>query len=113
MNSRQKGARGERELAAVMQKHLPGVTAERSARCGVHQAEDILHSIPGVHVECKRVEKLNIDKAMAQAADAGGKSKIPTVWHRKNRGEWMVTIPLADLLVFCFTISSICDEVEQ
>lgn len=42
--------------------------------------------IPGVHIECKRVEKLNIYTAMAQAVRDARPGEIPTVFHRKNWG---------------------------
>ncbi len=98
---RTKGAAGERELAWMLRKL--GITAQRSARNGVDQAEDILHNIPGVHIECKRVERLNVSQAMKQASTAAGK-KIPTVWHRRNREPWMVTIPAEDLLTFAYSV---------
>ena len=98
---RTKGAAGERELAELIR--TLGIDAARSARNGVDQAEDIMHSIPGVHVECKRVERLNVSQAMRQATDAAGR-KIPTVWHRRNREAWLVTIPAADVLMFAHSL---------
>ena len=98
---RTKGAQGERELAELIR--TLGIDAARSARNGVDQAEDIMHGIPGVHVECKRVERLNVSQAMKQATDAAGR-KIPTVWHRRNREAWLVTIPAADVLIFAYSL---------
>lgn len=50
--------------------------------------------LPGIHIECKRVENLNIHKAYEQAVrDSEGKA-IPAVFHRRNREPWMVTINL-------------------
>lgn len=98
---RTKGAAGERELAELLRRL--GITAERSARNGVDRAEDIMHGIVGVHIECKRVEALNISKAMKQATAAAGK-KIPTVWHRRSRENWLVTIPAIDIAVFAFAL---------
>jgi post-segregation antitoxin (ccd killing protein) len=98
---RTKGAAGERELAELIR--TLGIDASRSARNGVDQAEDIMHSIPGVHIECKRVERLNVSQAMKQATDAAGR-KIPTVWHRRNREAWLVTIPAADVLIFAYSL---------
>lgn len=46
------------------------------------------------HIECKRVEKLNVSQAYAQARqDCGGLSE-PIVIHRKNREKWLVTFSL-------------------
>jgi post-segregation antitoxin (ccd killing protein) len=98
---RQKGADGERELAELLRSI--GIDAQRSARNGVDRAEDIMHNIPGVHIECKRVERLNVSQAMRQATDAAGR-KIPTVWHRRNREAWLVTIPAADVLIFAHSL---------
>lgn len=98
---RTKGAQGELELAWMLRSI--GINAQRSARNGVDQAEDIIHNIPGVHIECKRVEKLNISAAMKQAGTAAGK-RIPTVWHRRSREAWLVTIPAADVLVFAYSL---------
>lgn len=102
---RTKGAAGERELAELLRSI--GIYAQRSARNGVDRAEDILHNIPGVHIECKRVESLNISKAMQQASTAAGK-RIPTVWHRRSREKWLVTIPAADIETFaCALVAAI------
>lgn len=98
---RRKGAAAERELAELMRSL--GIQAQRSARNGVDQAEDILHSIPGVHVECKRVERLNVGAAMSQAEAAAGK-KIATVWHRRNRGPWLLTMRAEDLVQLCASL---------
>lgn len=103
-SQRTKGAAGERELARFISETI-GVKAARSARNGVDAAEDIAHGITGLHIECKRVEALNVPAALAKAAqDAGG--KIPTLWHRRNRGEWLLTIRAADLLILADLIQA-------
>ena len=100
MNSRDKGKRGELELAAYLREH--GFEARRGQQfSGAAGDADVVHSIRGVHIECKRVERLDLDGAVAQATrDAGATSKIPVVMHRKNRTPWLATLPLADLLNF-------------
>lgn len=53
--------------------------------------------LPGVHVEVKRVERLNIEDAMAQARRDSQKSgRVPIVAHRKNHCEWLITMAAAD-----------------
>lgn len=103
MNSRNKGAAGERELAALLREH--GFDARRGQQfSGVAGDADVL-GLPGYHIECKRVEKLNIYAAMDQStrdADAESLRKgeliTPIVAHRKNRREWLVTLRLDDFL---------------
>ena len=96
MNSRQKGARGERELAKVFRGH--GFDSRRSQQyCGIAGDSDVI-GIPGWHVECKRVERLNVENALKQAIrDSKGES-IPVVCHRKDRGEWIASMRLEDWL---------------
>ena len=55
--------------------------------------------LPGIHIEVKRVEKLNIDEAMEQSVrDLTTKTekRIPVVFHRKNRKKWKATMYLED-----------------
>lgn len=62
--------------------------------------ETDLSGLPGVHVEVKRVERLNISQAMAQAVRDAEKFQdgAPTVFHRRNREPWLVTMQLSDWL---------------
>lgn len=96
MNSREKGKKGERELAGILKAH--GYKARRGQQyCGTSGEADVV-GIPGVHIECKRVETLNIYTAMAQAVRDARPGEIPTVFHRKNREDWLVTMRLEDYL---------------
>ena len=91
INSREKGKRGERE--AVNFLTTLGWMAKRGQQyAGGTGSPDVIHDIPGVHLEVKRVERLNLGAAMAQARrDAG--PKTPVVMHRRNGEEWLVTVP--------------------
>lgn len=94
MNSRQKGARGERELASKLREY--GYEARRGQQYnGADGSADVL-GLPGIHIECKRVERLNLEDAMAQSKRDAGEGEIPTVMHRKNNCEWLVTMELDD-----------------
>lgn len=98
MNSRQKGARGERELANL----LKGYGYENSRRgqqyCGSNGDADVV-GLPGIHIECKRVEKLNLEKAMDQAKFDCKENEKPAVFHRKDRKPWLVTMALEDWIM--------------
>lgn len=98
INSKQKGKRGELELAHYLSDK--GFTARRGQQySGSPDSPDVVcESLSQFHIECKRVEKLNIDSAMHQAIEDSGEDKIPVVMHRKNREEWKVTMLLDDFL---------------
>jgi len=93
MNSKQKGARGEREWAAFCREQ--GYDVRRTQQyCGnTGEAADCV-GLPGIHIEVKRVEKLNIDDALEQARNDmdAYKDLRPIVAHRKNGKGWKVTM---------------------
>ncbi len=49
-------------------------------------------------IECKRVERLNLYDAMAQAKSDAKQDKIPVVMHRKDKCDWLVTLSLEDFI---------------
>ena len=59
-----------------------------------------LVGLPGVHIEVKRREKLDLLGAIRQAeADAARfHDGRPAVFHRKNRSPWLVTMTLEEWL---------------
>lgn len=94
MNSKQKGARGERELASKLREY--GYECRRGQQyCGANGDADVV-GLPGIHIECKRVEKLNIYDAISQAKADSKEGELPSVFHRKNNCEWLVTMPLEE-----------------
>lgn len=96
MNSRQKGAAGERELAEKLREY--GYQARRGQQFSGANGDADVVGLPGYHIECKRVEKLNIDEAMAQSVRDARENEVPIVCHRKNRKDWLVTIRLEDFM---------------
>ena len=98
INSRNKGAVGERELAKFFRDH--GIEARRGQQfAGGTDSPDVIAELPGFHIECKRVEQGNLYTWLAQAQrDAG--NKIPVVVHRRSRRDWVAILPLSDFLNF-------------
>lgn len=95
MNSRQKGARAERQLAKELRKF--GYEARRGVQyCGANGDADVVGLGDRIHIECKHVERLNIHEAMEQAKRDAREGEKPVVMHKKNRTEWLVTMPLYD-----------------
>lgn len=94
MNSKIKGNKGERELAAILREH--GYNTRRGQQfCGANGDADV-EGLPGIHIEVKRVERLNIHEAMKQSIRDARPGEMPAVFHRRNREEWLVTMPFND-----------------
>lgn len=95
VNSRRKGADGERELKdKLIELGFPGCRRGQQF-CGANGDADVV-GIPGLHIECKRVQSLNLPAAMAQSINDARESEIPVVMHRKDRDYWKVTMRLED-----------------
>ena len=95
MNGKQKGKRGELEVSHLCRAH--GYDCRRTAQyCGkTGEAADVV-GLPGIHIEVKRVERLNIEEAMSQAKRDARPGERPAVFHRKNNHEWLVTMRAED-----------------
>ena len=96
MNSKRKGCQGERELAAELRKYGYDTHRGQQFQGGVDSPD--VYGLPGIHIECKRVEKLNLATAYTQATRDAAGQKIPAVFHRRNREKWMVTLSLGDFM---------------
>lgn len=97
INSKRKGTAGEREIASIFRDY--GYTdAHRTAQFkGGPDSPDVV-GLPGIHCEIKRVERLNIMEAYQQSERDAQGLRIPAVFHRRNRGKWMVTLSLDDFM---------------
>lgn len=93
--SQRKGAAGERELAALLARY--GYRVERGGSLSFGEAPDLV-GLPGVHIEVKRVERLNVGEAMAQAVRDSERFQdgAPALFHRRNRQPWLVTMLFED-----------------
>lgn len=95
MNSRDKGARFERELARALRAYGYQHARRGQQYCGANGDADVV-GLPGIHIEAKHVERLNLDDAMAQAARDARPGERPAVFHRKNHCKTKVTMYLED-----------------
>lgn len=96
MNSRDKGARFERELAGMLRDY--GYDARRGQQyCGVNGNADVI-GLPGIHIEAKRVERLNIYDAMSQSKREAKEDEIPIVMFCKNYCKTLVVIEFDDFM---------------
>lgn len=90
INSRQKGARGERYIASYLREH--GFDARRGQQfSGSPDSPDVVSRDFPFFIEAKFVEKLNLTDACVQAeGDCGGKPWA--VFHKRNHGPLLVTL---------------------
>ena len=97
MNSRAKGKNCELELKDVLIEE--GFTEARRGQqfSGGSDSPDVV-GLPGVHVECKRVEAGNLYSWLDQAIRDAGELNTPVVMHRRNRREWVAILRLSDFL---------------
>ena len=95
INSKQKGARFEREIAEHLREK--GFEARRGIQFrGGEDSPDVISNFP-LHIEAKHVEKLNLANALEQSrTDANGNPYC--VIHRKNRGKTYITLELDQLI---------------
>lgn len=96
-SSQRKGAKGERELSELLKSQ--GFETERGGSMTFGQIPDLV-GLPGIHIEVKRVERLNVQEAMEQSIKDSERFQdgVPTVFHRRNRKPWLVTMRLSDWL---------------
>ena len=92
MNSRAKGARGERAWRDKLREQ--GYEAKRGQQhCGGADSPDVIcEDLKHFLFEVKCVEKLNIEDAMIQARRDAGTAKTPIVAHKRNHCNWLITM---------------------
>ncbi len=99
-SQREKGKRGERELAGILRDY--GYPCRRGQQFSGANGDADVVGLPGIHIECKRVERLDLQGAVDQAVrDSDAESlpfdyDLPTIFHRKNDHGWLVTMRLED-----------------
>ena len=102
--SRDKGARGELEVAALFT--AAGFPVHRTPNSGgLHIPGDLVGDTGGLHIETKRTERLDLWGALAQASADVLKITpvpepipVPVVCFRRSRSDWHAALRLHDLL---------------
>ena len=99
VNSKQKGARFERQLASKLRDY--GYECRRGQQyCGSNGDADVV-GLPYIHIEAKAVERMELYKWMEQAkrdAKAGKEGRMPAVFHKKNNADILVTMTFDDFM---------------
>ena len=94
--SRDKGKRGEREVALIVREH--GFEARRGQQyCGANGDADVV-GVPGLHIEVKRTEKFRMYEALDQAINDAREDELPVVFTRKNNCDWVACLRLDDFM---------------
>lgn len=96
--SQRKGRRGELELVRILQGY--SIPARPGQAVSYGATPDVV-GIPHIHAEVKRVERLNVSEAMAQAVRDSEKfcDGLPVLFHRRSREGWLCTMRLEDWIV--------------
>lgn len=101
INSKQKGARFERLLASKFREYGYADSRRTAQYCGnTGDASDVV-GLPGIHVEAKHQERMQLYDWMDQAkrdAEAGGEGNLPAVFHKKNHADILVTMRFEDFM---------------
>lgn len=94
INSRQKGARFERQLASKLKDY--GYDCRRGQQyCGANGDADVV-GLPYIHIEAKHQERMQLYDWMAQAKRDARPDELPVVFHKKNNADILVTMSLDD-----------------
>ena len=82
-------------MANLCKKHGYKDARRSQQYCGDAGDSDVV-GFPGLFVEVKRVQKLNIENAMTKADEQAIDNEIPVVAHRKDNKKWQVTMMADD-----------------
>ena len=89
VNSKQKGARFERQLASRLREY--GFKTRRGQQyCGANGDADVV-GLPGIHIE-----RMQLYDWMAQAKSDAKADELPVVFHKKNNADILVTMTFDD-----------------
>lgn len=97
IHSRNKGANAEREVRDIVRAAGFEATRDGQVYEDDEPNEDLVHNIPGVHIEVKRRETLAIP-AWCRQAEEDARGRVPWVVFRQSRQPWRAVVPFVFLL---------------
>jgi Holliday junction resolvase len=90
---RQKGSRGERELAKLLNERFD-LGASRNLTQTREGGEDINLNAIGICIEVKRQEALSVNTWWKQISNAAAQASLmPVLAYRQNRKKWKFVLP--------------------
>ena len=88
---RNKGAAGERELAALLSDEL-GFVVKRNLGQARDSGDDL--TVQQFRIEVKRQEQLRVDKWSEQVEACASPGEVPVLMYRRNGQPWRVCLRL-------------------
>lgn len=105
-NSRQKGARGEREARDAVKLHWGSKDCIRAAQANGSYSADLLGAPEGLHVEVKFYASIAALKFLRQAEADAREGEIPVVLMRENGDkEWTLMVRVKDSVRLAYVLS--------
>lgn len=112
VNSKQKGARYEREVALLLRQY--GYETRRSVQYSgrVEESADVV-GLPYMHIECKRYANRAFSYDWIDQAKRDAKGRIPMVIHRTDNHRNLVTLDFHDFMQIYREYEASMDLVER
>lgn len=97
INSKEKGKKFERKLANIFREYGYKDAYRTAQHCGKTGDAPDVSGLPGIHVEAKHQERMQLYDWMDQAKrDSSNTQLLPAVFHKKNHCAILVTMELDD-----------------
>ena len=110
-DSRQKGKRGELEIATIMRGY--GFDARRGQQYNGANGDADVIGVPGIHIEVKRREQVSLDDWLDQATSDARDGETPVVMHRKSKKRWKAVLWLDDFMKMYCELLTLRKQVKE
>lgn len=91
INSRNKGKKGEIELAQLL-RNQGWMDARRGVQYSGLKGDADVVGVQGIHIECKRCQQVSDERWLEQAERDARIGEIPVVIYRRNHEQWKLLI---------------------